>query len=139
MFRALRYLRPNSTWLTQRLTNSFFSFTTSAGQPNAPLDLDPSLRALLKDVDISLIKRKSLENRTQPHRELEVLPTGLSLVNEVDVENDIVDEEGSKERKSPAALFGSDRIGAVVLPLELQKSISLLISGRFQTFLKTSL
>jgi hypothetical protein len=32
-------------------------------------------------------------------------------------------------RKSPAALFGSQSIGQVVLPFELQKSISLLISG----------
>jgi hypothetical protein len=139
MFRAPRYLRQNSNWLTQRAPNLFFSFTTSAGQPNAPLDLDPSFRALLEDVDISLINRKSLENRTQPHRELEVFPPGLALVNEVDTENDVTDEEGHKERKSPAALFGSDRIGAVVLPLELQKSISLLISGRSLTFLETSL
>jgi hypothetical protein len=32
-------------------------------------------------------------------------------------------------RKSPAALFGSQSIGQVVLPVELQKSISMLISG----------
>jgi hypothetical protein len=33
-------------------------------------------------------------------------------------------------KKSPAAYFGSQGIGTVVIPSELRKSISLLISGQ---------
>lgn len=108
-------------------------------QPNAPLDLEPSFRALLSDVDLSLLKHKNRNaastSAASPRgpRELEVFPTDPAAVEDylTAAELDAHDEElDSKEaRKSPAALFGSRRIGAVVLPLDLQNSISRLIAG----------
>ncbi|KAH9949373.1 mitochondrial small ribosomal subunit Rsm22-domain-containing protein [Amylocystis lapponica] len=100
---------------------SAFSSTSivSSHQPNAPLDLDPSFQVLLKDVDISMLRQKSRHPTAEnPHaralRELEVFPS------------DAASEE--EARKSPAALFGSQRIGAVVLPFELQQTITRLIA-----------
>jgi hypothetical protein len=93
---------------------------------NRPLDLDPSFRALLNNEDISLKSYK--RNRPAP-RELEVLPSGEAGLF---VEEYIEPEDGEEHynhRKSPAAEFGSRRIGAVILPVELQNSINALISG----------
>lgn len=111
-FPLISRYRKNSTLL---LSLKYFS-----SHPNPPLDLDPSLQALLKDVDISLSQNKS--RPPVPRRELaEDLPeTVTSLVEEL---------QEHAQRKSPAAQFGSQQIGAVVLPPQLQTSINLLIFG----------
>lgn len=115
-FPLISRYRKNSTLL---LSLKYFS-----SHPNPPLDLDPSLQALLKDVDISLSQTKS--RPLVPRRELEALPTEdlpetvTSLVEEL---------QEHAQRKSPAAQFGSQQIGAVVLPPQLQTSINLLIFG----------
>lgn len=108
------------------------SSTISAGQPNAPLSLDPSLQALLKDVNISLINHKT---RPSPHRELEVFPAEevLNETVEIDGSHDTSMEDHLR-RKSPAAHFGSQQIGSVVIPFELRKSINLLIAGQHGSF-----
>lgn len=101
------------------------NFTTSScskAHINRPLNLDPGLRTLLKDVDISLKNYKAAPPTTR--RELDVISSDLELPADDLEETDVY--EG---RKSPAAQFGSRRFGAVVLPLELQNSINLLISG----------
>ncbi|TFK77519.1 Rsm22-domain-containing protein [Pluteus cervinus] len=91
---------------------------TRSNQPNPPLHLDPSLRALLQDVDISLGNYNP--KGTKLHQ-LEVVSNLQS--------SDVVDEDvESVRRKSPAALFGSQGIGAVILPDQLQASINLIIS-----------
>jgi hypothetical protein len=97
--------------------------TFSSSQPNAPLDLDPGFRALLKDVDISITNHKAQQHCHTELQELSAQNTSpdLAIVYEGD--------DRYKERKSPAALFGSQSIGAVVIPSELEKSITLLISG----------
>lgn len=99
-------------------------------QPNPPLQLDPSLRVLLQDVDISLANYKM---QSQPsRRELEVMDTSKNPVGGI-LEDSELDGE-LPARKSPAALFGSQGIGAVILPAELQESIDTLISGQLRRF-----
>ncbi|KAF8899156.1 mitochondrial small ribosomal subunit Rsm22-domain-containing protein [Infundibulicybe gibba] len=99
------------------------SFSSAAAvcssQPNEPLHLDPSLQALLKDIDVSLLGQK--EASAKSPRELEILDHSLT---QEPVEN----PEENVGRRSPAARFGSHSIGAVVLPFQLQSSINLLIS-----------
>ncbi|RPD65034.1 Rsm22-domain-containing protein [Lentinus tigrinus ALCF2SS1-6] len=106
---------------------------SSSHHPNAPLELDPAFQALLRDIDISL------RNKTQEHtsssrgpRELEVFPHDpeseadyLSSA-ELDARDDLLNQK--EGRKSPAAAFGSQRIGAVVLPFELQSSIGRMVA-----------
>lgn len=103
------------------------SIITSA-QPNPPLNLDPSMRAMLNDVDMALSHHKP--RPTYPPRELEVFP--MEQVSQAEIlvhepEEDL--EEEYWGRKSPAAHFGSQQIGAVVLPFQLQTAINTVISG----------
>ena len=118
----------------RRRTNVFRHASHSAPapihQPNAPLELDPAFQALLRDVEISL--RNQVAESSSGPRELEIFPH--TPEGELDfltsAELDIEDGVGGKEtRKSPAAAFGGHRIGAVVLPLELQASIERLVEG----------
>lgn len=112
----------------RRLTASFSSSPVAAAHTNRRLNLDPSLQALLQDVDISLTNSKPHSPPTR--RELDILPLeGTEAVEKFEEpEQDLAQDYGG--RKSPAAHFGSQRIGSVVLPLELQNSINLLISGK---------
>ncbi|PCH34122.1 Rsm22-domain-containing protein [Wolfiporia cocos MD-104 SS10] len=126
--------------LCRRLEAAHFSSTASSSshQPNAPLDLDPSFQALLRDADISLLRQKSrhahaINPHARVHRELEIFENDpLSFddhsgpVNEDYLGEELDAKEG---RKSPAALFGSQQIGHVVLPLELRQTIDRLIAG----------
>jgi len=109
-------------------TLPFLRFSSfSSHQPNAPLDLDNSFRAILQDVDDSISEQKLKRHHLSPDiHELSVYPT-VSQSTELAH----LDDEGSSraERKSPAAHFGSQRFGAVVIPQELRQSISTLISG----------
>ena len=106
----------------------------SSHHPNAPLELDPAFQALLRDVEISL--RNKLPPNTsggRGPRELEVFPhdpdTTLDYLTSAEL--DAQDEGFGKEhRKSPAAAFGSQRIGAVALPLELQSSIERMVAAK---------
>lgn len=106
-------------------------FSTSAvatsPQPNAALELDPSLKALLQDIDISLTSHKHIATKRTP-RELEAF--AVEGLEEAKDENSVEDiSERNEHHKSPAAQFGSKKIGAVVLPAELQESITALING----------
>ena len=111
--------------------------SSSAGlshQPNAPLELDPAFQALLKDVEISIRNRiPDTSTAIRGPRELELIPHGPDVTHDylTSAELDAQDSDGNHadNRKSPAASFGSQRIGAVVLPLELQLSIERLIAG----------
>ena len=108
------------------------SFSTSlsrcAVQPNAPLDLDPSMKALLRDANMSLLNHKTKRHTTDSSdvslRELELLPSEVEEMEELTLEPD--ERVG---RKSPAARFGSQQVGSVVLPEELQESINSIIEG----------
>ncbi|KAF8963940.1 mitochondrial small ribosomal subunit Rsm22-domain-containing protein [Flammula alnicola] len=114
------------------------SISRSSSLPNDPMYLDPSFQRLLQDVDISL-KRHKLQP-VPPHRELEVISSeSTSIVHQIKAEEwaameaaieTSLDEEADdhEHRKSPAAAFGSNQIGTVILPLELQSAINLLIA-----------
>ena len=110
--RALRFLRCSSS---------------TSHQPNAPLDLDKSFRAILRDVDNSIAEQKLNRHHSLPDiHELTAYPTGLEVAELTHEE-----EEGNTraQRKSPAAHFGSQQLGVVVIPQELKQTISALISG----------
>ncbi|TCD70126.1 37S ribosomal protein S22 [Steccherinum ochraceum] len=127
--------------------HSFHSTTrTASHQPNSPLELDPSLQALLHDVDLSVLKHKSrytILNSTLPPgpRELEVFPTDPDAQDDylsaadLDLHDEVPDTK--EKRKSPAAVFGEKRYGAIVLPLELQNTITRLISSSDKSMLRT--
>lgn len=118
------------------------AFSSTAGvhvtaQPKPSLALDPSLRSLLHDVDISLMpKHKGTEEPALASvRELEALENDEGEIEYYDVDHaDYPMEEPARrreDRKSPAARFGSDGIGTVVLSPELQRSVTALIEGMF--------
>jgi hypothetical protein len=122
-----------------------FSSTSTLGenQPNEPVDLDPSFKALLRDVDISLLKHKQNPDSAVVHPMPPLQVLDVELVEEGEVPRDAVagtvagEREGDEDyhvgrrepRKSPAALFGSQSIGEVILPLELRNSIDRLVEG----------
>jgi hypothetical protein len=110
--RALRFLRCSSS---------------SSHQPNAPLDLDTSYRAILRDIDNSIAEQKLNRHHSPPDtHELTAYPTDPEAT-----ELEHQEDEGNtrEDRKSPAAYFGSQQPGAVVIPPELKQTISALISG----------
>jgi hypothetical protein len=76
---------------------------------------------------MSLVNHKT---RPSPPRELEAFPVEETLdeASKIDGSHDPFPED-HLQRKSPAAHFGSQQIGSVVIPFELQKSINLLIAG----------
>jgi hypothetical protein len=99
--------------------------------PNAPLDLDPALQNLLKDADMTMAHRLNAHYpKEEPpgHRHIELIEQeGITPTNWMEEEE--LSSRGS--RKSPAAEFGSRKIGAVVLPLQLQESVTRLIESAF--------
>ncbi|GBE77480.1 Rsm22-cox11 tandem protein 2, mitochondrial [Sparassis crispa] len=124
--------------LRRRLDIAYFSSSSAvfSHQPNAPLELDPSFQTLLRDVDISILKHKPR------HPNAEVIqprvPRELEEYSNPDLDTayersltELESEEGYSDpretRKSPAALFGSQQIGSVVMPFELQQTITRLI------------
>jgi hypothetical protein len=119
-----------------------------------PIDLDSSYDAVMKDVEMSLLRHKSRQSQNSSPA---VYGTGIKEAEEVFLEernalnelgteyNVLSDEELNsqeyleldsetrqyRDRKSPAARFGSKRIGLVVLPDELQQAIQNVIVGMF--------
>lgn len=107
------------------------AFSTSTrlpiAQPNPRLNFDdPSLEALLQDVDITMHARSRREKT--PMHELEILSSRNVEAEALHEDYDQV-THGNLPRKSPAALFGSQLMGSVVLPLQMQGQIQHLISG----------
>jgi hypothetical protein len=104
--------------------------TSQSARLNSPLNLDPSLKSLMKDGDISLMSKKH-QVAPQIRHELEAIHPevtgGESLEEWQSEEEELSNSRDS--RKSPAAEFGSYRIGAVVLPHELVQSIDRIIAG----------
>ncbi|KAM5531353.1 hypothetical protein V8D89_014998 [Ganoderma adspersum] len=101
--------------------------------PNAPLELDPAFQALLRDVEISLRSKmpQGVSRLNQP-RELEVFPRDsdpeVEYLTSAELEAQDEGLGGKETRKSPAAAFGSQRIGAVVLPIDLHSAISQIVA-----------
>ncbi|KAL0577279.1 37S ribosomal protein S22 [Marasmius crinis-equi] len=120
-----------------RQWRSFSLSKPARRQPNPSLELDPTLQALLKDVDISLAQHKT-SDYLEP-RELDILPLDQGRSEPVMgySEEEVDWSSESLERKSPAAVFGSTRVGAMVLPIELQNSINILINDSDKSLLHT--
>lgn len=81
-------------------------------------------------------KHKGTEEPVLPSaRELETLENDEGAIEyyDMDQEDHPIEEPARRreDRKSPAARFGSDRIGTVVLSPELQRSVTALIEGMF--------
>lgn len=114
--------------------NAFRAYTSHIGssvEPNAPLDLDPSLRALLKDADMSLrtsVRKMKKDASSKEIRELEVLELDQTWDGEQPLREDEQVYERT-ERKSARATFGSRRIGSVFIPDQMKKSIEKIING----------
>ncbi|KAF9021737.1 Rsm22-domain-containing protein [Hymenopellis radicata] len=98
--------------------------TTASAAPKPRIALDPSFAVLMKDIDASLAKNHE-STHSKIHEELQVVQDFASLPLDDGYDPMAVHEE---ERKSPAAIYGSQSIGAVVLPDELQDAISVLIN-----------
>ncbi|KIO06885.1 hypothetical protein M404DRAFT_137276 [Pisolithus tinctorius Marx 270] len=105
-----------------------------SAQPNPSVPLDPTLKTLLQGVDLSVSGHKkttagNVNSRTL--RELEPFQDehGDVAYHGMDDERSALGEsvQGREDRKSPAARFGSNGIGAVILPVELQRAIVSLI------------
>jgi hypothetical protein len=99
--------------------------------PNAPLDLDPSLQNLLRNADMAMAHKFNAhypKEEPPSHRHMELIEQeGITSTSWIEEE-----ELGSRgSRKSPAAEFGSRKIGAVVLPDQLQESVTRLIESAF--------
>src|SRR6266576_409119 len=125
--RATLMLRARSSSVLRFLRCS----SSSSHQPNAPLDLDKSFRAILRDIDNSIAEQKLNRHHSLPDaHELTAYPTDPEASELAHQE----DEGNTRaQRKSPAAHFGSQRPGAVVIPQELKQTISALISGESVT------
>ena len=98
--------------------------------PNTPLDLDPSLQDLLRNADMTMAHKFNTHYPEEPpgHRHMELIEQeGITPTSWIEEE-----ELSSREsRKSPAAEFGSRKIGAVVLSEQLQESVTRLIESAF--------
>jgi len=99
--------------------------------PNAPLDLDPTLQSLLRNADMAMAHRFSAhypKEEPPSHRRMELVQQeGITSANWIEEE----ELSPRESRKSPAAEFGSRKIGAVVLPDQLQESVTRLIESVF--------
>ncbi|KAF8079067.1 mitochondrial small ribosomal subunit Rsm22-domain-containing protein [Lyophyllum atratum] len=115
--------RPGLWFCSRRPFGSNFS-RTFTGHPNPPLDLDPGLQAVLNNGDMSLAKGRT----NKPFKELEVVPVEEQLEVAANSEVDGEISDYSSERKSPAAHYGSQQIGAVILPNQMQNAINAMIS-----------
>lgn len=66
-------------------------------------------------------------------RELEAFENDAGEIEYYDMDHEdyLAEEHRREDRKSPAARFGSDGIGTVVLSPELQRTVAALIEGMF--------
>ena len=112
---------------SSRALRFFRCSSSSSHQPNAPLELDKSFRAIFRDIDNSIAEQKLNRHQSLPvTHELTAYPTDPEATELAHQE----DEENTRaQRKSPAAYFGSQQLGAVVIPQELKQAISALISS----------
>lgn len=131
----MRAVRRTSAALAQLHTSAPLALP----QPNAPLDIDPAFQALLRDVDISLLNKKTRHHHVHPQpeeipklRELQEYPPEDQ--EEGLVSSLVEDDSDGLPRRSPAAVFGAQTFGMVLLPRELQDCISALIDGTSQPF-----
>lgn len=106
-----------------------------SAQPNPSVPLDPTLKTLLQGVDMSVSnhkKRTAGDIRSRPFRELEPfqIEQGDVAYHNMDDEGNLLSDsaQAREDRKSPAARFGSNGVGAVILPAELQRAIASLIN-----------
>ena len=128
-------------WLVSYLHARHASSSAHIVRPSRPAtpELDPSFAPFLRSVDLSIRGRPSKRS------ELEVVSytpgrgAAKSGVNEAEGESDLDEEmemdgrreEGRREeRRSPAAVLGSKRLGIAILPEELVSAVQAAIHGQ---------
>lgn len=93
------------------------------------------MHALLRDAEMSILRHKDRPTQSSQLRELEVYPNDPcaddDYMTAVELDAQESDMDNGTTRRSPAALFGSQRIGSIVLPLELQNTINRMIAGQW--------
>ena len=119
-------LRGVSRSLTGNASGFHSSSRWQSQMPNAPLDLDPSFRELFSDADMGVAHKFNAHYPGHRHAEL-VEHDGVIPTNWIEEE----ELTSRASRKSPAADFGSRKIGAVVLSAQLQESVARLIESAF--------
>ena len=136
---SARLLSRGTSLARNHARNISSSQVAHSQHPNAPVELDPSYKSLLEDVDLSLLRHKARHGALDPvrsapvPRELEVFPSDPfdEYMTSEELDDQESGQQGREKQKSPAALFGSRRIGSIVLPFELQQTISRLIAGMY--------
>ncbi|KAI0348145.1 Rsm22-domain-containing protein [Trametopsis cervina] len=113
--------------------------------PNARLELDPSFKDFIQSSEGMASWKATIDRHStgsdvlrHPPRELEVYPNDPLETDDYLTSEQLDSQEISEEkhgRKSPAARFGSRSHGTIVLPSELQGSITRLISGSDKSML----
>ena len=130
--------RPGVATTSRRSASSSSSSSSQIIRPDQPAtpELDPSFIPFLKSVDLATHRRK-------PRRpELDVVQSRLvsshtddsgpiNLEEEDGEDLEVEDElsERRSERRSPATVLGSKRLGIAVLPEELVDGVQSLIDG----------
>ena len=112
----------------------------STPSPDSPSQLDPSLRQLLLDTDLSLIKSKKYREQNNyssspdsttasGSREKDAEATDYYTLD-AEEENNADAWHNRLEKRSQEAIFGSKRIGSISVPFELEHSMEAIISGK---------
>jgi len=112
----------------------------STPSPNPTPQLDPSLRQLLLDTDLSLIKSREYREQnksaaspgcfTTPGPSKEDAETKDYYTLDAIEENDAEAWHNRSEKRSQEAVFGSKRIGSISIPFELEHNMEAIISGK---------
>jgi len=128
---SLVRVHPRSLYSTLARANSSYAGAHALRKsPNSPLDLDPSLRELLNQSGDAL---SGLKHRAQIRPlnliELDVIdPVSSGTITVAEEQEEPV--ERREERKSPAAVFGSQRTGHISIPHELENAVTALIERK---------
>jgi hypothetical protein len=124
---VLRRIKPEH--VARPFTCLYSSHANSEFASRPSIELDPSLRDLLEQSSDSLsgLKQKS-HARSKDPVELHIIEPEIPVSGDV-VSIEELEEifERREERKSPAAAFGSRRLGHAVIPHELEHAVSNLI------------
>lgn len=111
-------------------SHRYFASSSLSEVLRKPLEIDSVLQAVLHDADFALKKHRNHTSEPSNIKNLDIIQSELSDLPTSESQPDaIMLHERTGLRKSLAAQFGSQRIGSVYIPTELQDTIQKLISG----------